>query len=141
VKTFDGVTEATGLTVLRHGDVRLMFEERKRRIGKNEGKTRAVNDMVRPLDRNWMTILCECGEAGCRDHVVIAQDEYARIREEPTLFVLRPGHEAADTERVVAKHVEFWIVQKRPGLPAEIARATGSTPAERCQTPFSTPSA
>ena len=126
VRTFDGVTESAGLTRLQRGDLRRMFEERKRRIGKNEGKTRAVNDMVCPLDRDWMTILCECGEAGCRAHVVIAQDEYARIREEPTLFVLRPGHEAAETERVVAKHVEFWIVQKRPGLPAEIARATDS---------------
>jgi hypothetical protein len=103
-----------------------VFEERKRRIGENEAIFRDVNRKVRRLDPNWMTILCECGDAACRDQLVIDPDEYARTREDSTLFILRPGHEAAETERVVSKHLEFWIVQKRPALPAEIARATDS---------------
>jgi hypothetical protein len=53
---------------------------------------------------------------------VIAQDEYERVRSDSTLFILRPGHEAGETEEVEAKHLEFWVVRKRPGLPAEIAR-------------------
>jgi hypothetical protein len=101
-----------------------MLDERKRRIGENEGIFRSVNELARPLDRTWMTILCECGIRACRDQVVIAREDYARVREDPTLFVLRPGHETHETERVVSKHIEYWIVRKDPGLPANIARVT-----------------
>ena len=48
-----------------------MLEERKRRIGENEGIFRDVNEQVRRLDPTWMTILCECGEYGCREQLVI----------------------------------------------------------------------
>lgn len=101
-----------------------MLDERKRRIGENEGTFRKVNEMVRPVEPTWMTILCECGEQVCREQVVIAQEQYARVREDSTLFLLRPGHDIAETEQVVAKHVEFWIVRKDPGVPAQVARAT-----------------
>lgn len=100
------------------------MDERKRRVGENEGVFRRVNETVRPLDRSWMTILCECGAGACRDQVVIAQEEYERVREDSALFVLRPGHQIEATEDVIAKHVEFWVVRKHPGLPARIAGAT-----------------
>ena len=100
------------------------LEERQRRIGENEGMFRRVNEMVRPLEPTWMTILCECGARACQDQIVIAQHEYAEVREESDLFVLRPGHDVAGTEHVVSKHLEFWIVRKDPGVPAALARAT-----------------
>ena len=99
-----------------------MLEERKRRIGENETIFRDVNQMARSLDPAQMTILCECGDAACRDQLHIAHEEYERVRNDSTLFILRPRHEAAEAEEVVSKHLEFWIVRKRPGLPAAIAR-------------------
>ena len=101
-----------------------MIENHKREIGENEGIFREVNELVRPLDQDVMTVLCECGDAACRDQLLIAHDEYARVRQDPTLFVLRPGHDFDETERVEAKHLEYWIVRKRAGLPAQIARDT-----------------
>jgi hypothetical protein len=102
------------------------WEERKRRIGENEGVFRSVNERIQPLDRDWMTILCECGQLQCRDQLVILRDEYAHVREDPTMFILRPGHETAETEEVVLKQYEYWIVRKNPGLPAAIARSTAT---------------
>jgi hypothetical protein len=104
-----------------------MSNERERRVGENEANTRSVNELSRPLEPRWMTILCECGSRACREHIVIAQDEYARVRKDSTMFVLRPRHEDETTEQVVAKHVEYWIVRKNPGLPADIARVTDAT--------------
>ena len=104
-----------------------MLDERKRRIGENEANSRAVNQMVRPVEPFWMTVLCECGDRSCREHLMIAQDEYARVRENSTLFVLRPGHETEEVEEVVAKHLEYWVVRKHPGLPANVAQATDPT--------------
>ena len=101
-----------------------MLDERKRRIAENEGLFRRVNELVRPLEPRWMTIVCECGNRACRDQIVIAQEEYARVREESALFILRPGHDVIATEDVQSKNLEFWIVRKHPGLPARVARAT-----------------
>lgn len=103
-----------------------MLEKRKREIGENEINSREVNELVRPLDRELRTALCECGDAACREQLLIAHDDYARLREDPTLFVVRPGHEFAETEQVEVKHLEYWIVRKRPGLPAQIAREADS---------------
>jgi hypothetical protein len=104
-----------------------MLEDRKREIGENESVFREVNELVRPVDPELMTVLCECGDAACRQQLLIAQDDYARLREDPTLFVLRPGHDFAETEQVEAKHLEYWVVRKRAGLPARIARETDPT--------------
>jgi hypothetical protein len=99
-----------------------MLNERKRRIGENEALFRRVNELVRPLDRKWMTILCECGDRGCRDQIVIAQEEYVRVREDSALFILRPGHDVMAAEEVQSKNLEFWIVRKNAGLPERVAR-------------------
>jgi hypothetical protein len=101
-----------------------VLDERKRRIGEKEANRRRVNEMVRPVEATWMTILCECGNAACREHLVISQEQYQQVRQDSTLFMLRPDHDIAATEYVVSKHVEFWIVRKDPGVPAELARAT-----------------
>ena len=61
-----------------------VLEDRQRRIGENEAVFRNVNQMVRPLDAEVMTILCECGDAACRDQVVIANDQYQQVRSDST---------------------------------------------------------
>ena len=101
-----------------------MLDERKRRIGENEALFRRVNELVRPLERKWMTVLCECGDRACRDQIVIAQEQYVRVREDSALFILRPGHDVSATEEIQSKNLEFWIVRKDPGLPERVARAT-----------------
>ena len=103
-----------------------MLEDHKRVIGENEGIFGEVNELVRPLDQDVMTVLCECGDAACRDQLLIAHDEYARVRQDPTLFVLRPGHDFDETERVEAKHLEYWIVAN--GLDSRLRLRDTPTP-------------
>ena len=43
-----------------------MLEDHKRGIGENEGIFREVNELVRPLDQDVMTVLCECGDEKVR---------------------------------------------------------------------------
>ena len=103
-----------------------MLEKRKREIGENETNSREVNQLVRPLDPELRTALCECGDAACCEQLLIAHDDYARLREDPNLFVLRPGHEFAETEQVEAKHLEYWIVRKRPAFLPRSREKTGA---------------
>lgn len=106
------------------------MNERKRRIGENEAIFRSVNEQVRTLtatlttSARTMKIVCECGARSCTDQFEIATAAYSRIRADSTLFVVKPGHDLPETETVVAKNEIFWTVQKDPGVPSAIARAT-----------------
>jgi hypothetical protein len=104
--------------------------ERVRRIGANEAVFRLVNEQVRAVNATvstaaeTMRIVCECGTKTCVEQFEIQPEEYARIRADATLFIVEPGHDFPETERVLAENDEYWIVQKDPGLPELIARAT-----------------
>jgi hypothetical protein len=104
--------------------------ERKRRIGENEAIFRSFNEEVQALSRTFtvptasLRIVCECGARSCTERLEIAPAEYARVREDPLLFVIKPGHDLPEAETVVEKAEAYWVVQKHPGVPAAIARAT-----------------
>ena len=106
------------------------MNERKRRIGENEAIFRNVNEQVRELTETLATatgtmkVVCECGARSCTDQFEITTDAYAQVRSDSTLFVVKPGHDLPETETVVDKNEIFWTVQKDPGIPAAIARAT-----------------
>ncbi len=111
------------------------MNERKRRIGENEAIFRSVNEEVSKLNvtfsaaTNTMRIVCECGVQSCTVQIEISPDAYGRVREDATLFVVRPGHDLPETETVIEKTDGYWVVQKDEGLPAAIAIATDeSTP-------------
>jgi hypothetical protein len=107
-----------------------MLNERKRRIGENEAVFRELNQQANALNgtvsspADTMTVVCECGTRSCVDRFTIPPDAYTRVRDEPTLFITKPGHDFPETETVISKTDGYWIVQKEPGLPASIARAT-----------------
>jgi hypothetical protein len=106
------------------------MSEQERRVGENEAIFRAVNEEVRGLGATLsstldaMRIVCECGDAGCVEHVLVRPGDYAGVREDPTRFIVVPGHEITETEHVLERHDGYLVVQKDPGLPARIARAT-----------------
>jgi hypothetical protein len=105
------------------------MNDRTRRIGENE-VFRSVNEQVRSLtatlspSSETMNVVCECGARSCTDQFEISRQDYAEVRADPTLFVVKPGHDLPETETVVAKNAIFWTVRKNPGIPAAIARAS-----------------
>ncbi len=106
------------------------MNERKRRIGENEAIFRSVNEEVSKLNvtftasTNTMRIVCECGVQSCTVQIGMTPEAYRRVREDATLFVVRPGHDLPEAETVVEKSDGYWIVQKDEGLPAALALAT-----------------
>jgi hypothetical protein len=55
---------------------------------------------------------CECSDASCVERVSIAPEEYKRVVNERFHFIVIPGHENSEVERVVAAHAEFLVVEK-----------------------------
>ena len=105
------------------------MDERTRRIGQNEALFRRVNNAVeevataRSTVAEDLTIVCECGDETCVEEITLPLAEYEALRAQPTRFATRPGHEEAQTERIVEQHAGYWVVEKRAGGPARLARA------------------
>jgi hypothetical protein len=111
------------------GEERLM-DERKRRIGENEVLYRAVNEKIESLNQTFataaerMSVVCECGRGSCAQKIELDVSAYERVRADPTLFVVKPGHEVRDVEDIVERHEAYSVVRKLPGGPAELAVLT-----------------
>ena len=106
------------------------MDERAKRIGANEALYRSVNEKIEALNAAFgsitetMSVVCECGDASCAEQIELSIADYERIRSEPTLFIIRPGHEIPDVEEVVERNDAFHVVKKVEGDAAEVARET-----------------
>ena len=56
--------------------------------------------------------VCECSDANCVHRVSATLAEYEQVRAEPTTFLVAPGHEEGDIERMVSDRGRFRIVEK-----------------------------
>jgi hypothetical protein len=102
-------------------------DERGKRIGQNEVVFREVNERLRELGEGFSLVseiaefVCECGDSGCAERLQLPLSEYERVRSDAKWFVVVPGHELPEYEKVVEKKDGYTIVEKLPGGPAGIA--------------------
>lgn len=98
------------------------MDERLERQARNEGLIRNMNDQIAALDeratRTWapqeLMLQCECGRTGgCDERVLMTLEEYERARSQRDRFVVLPGHENDEIERVVERADRYVIVDKR----------------------------
>lgn len=108
----------------------MMGDDRARLIGLNEAVFRQVNERLEEqaaggrAEVSRLDLICECGDASCTARLRVDAEDYARARSQPQQFLVHPGHVATDVERVVQKRRGFDLIEKLPGLPAEIAERT-----------------
>lgn len=67
-----------------------------------------------------MPYLCECDDGGCRELIRLTADEYERVREEGTTFLIAPGHSSQG--EVIERHEDYCVVRK-DGDDGEVARS------------------
>jgi hypothetical protein len=85
-----------------------------------EALFRDVNERIAEstegFDPNDTAFVCECSDPDCTHRVPASlaeyEAEYEEVRDEPTTFLVVPGHEQGDIERVVSDHGRFRIVDK-----------------------------
>lgn len=105
------------------------MDSRQQRVAKNEALFRQVNERIedvnRELDRDAPSdFLCECGDDDCTAPVSLTLAEYEEVRRDPTHFVVTPGHEVVDVERVVMENERYAVVKKFTGEAGRIAVET-----------------
>jgi hypothetical protein len=103
---------------------------------KNEALFRNLNERLKELDDRLDTsaigapagdreeFFCECGQLECMARFEMTRAAYESARSTPERFVVLPEHVLPDIERVVEEHAVYVVVEKLPGVPAEVARVT-----------------
>jgi hypothetical protein len=101
----------------------------EQRAARNEALFREVNENIARLEERHGTTttepayVCECANAGCAEQVAMDSETYRRVRRQPRLFLVRPGHEDLQLERIVERHDDYLIVEKT-GAAGEVAEQT-----------------
>ena len=105
-------------------------DERSRRVGHNEALYRQVNERIEALNETFGTVagdfavICECGDLGCKDQISVSREAYEQTRANPARFLVRPGHEVLDVERVVGRDDDYVVVEKVPQDAVRVAEET-----------------
>jgi hypothetical protein len=90
----------------------------EQRAARNEALFREVNQNIALLEERHGTaatvpvFLCECANPGCTDQFAVEPAEYRRVREHARRFLVRPGHDDPQLERVLETHRDYLVVEK-----------------------------
>jgi hypothetical protein len=85
------------------------------RLARNEILFREINERLDEMSVSWSKTtdyLCECSEMSCTKIVELTSDEYERIRSRATVFVVAPGHEKHEIEKVIERKDGYLLVEK-----------------------------
>ncbi len=114
---------------MEEGSTESLAAARTARMTQNEALFRdvneqiaALNDLGEQLDR--FAVVCECGHATCGDVVSVHKSVYEAVRAQADTFIVVNGHVIAEIERIVEQHGTFVVVDKKDGIPEEVAKAT-----------------
>jgi hypothetical protein len=101
----------------------------KQRIANAEINGRRVNEAIErgEGDPGPAVFVCECGHLGCSSTVELEIAEYEAVRANFDRFLVIPGHEIEEVDRVVERHPEYLVVVK----PEEGARERAREADER----------
>jgi hypothetical protein len=86
------------------------------RMARTESAFREVNEAIAQtavrFDADDADFVCECSDPECAHRVTAGLEDYERVREDATQFLLAPGHETPAVERVIERAPGFQIVRK-----------------------------
>jgi hypothetical protein len=87
------------------------------RAARNEEIFRGVNERIEEGAEQHgvsgsLPFHCECGRASCVETIEIAVDRYAAVVRQRYQFVVIPGHQETEIERVVKIEPDFLVVEK-----------------------------
>jgi LDH2 family malate/lactate/ureidoglycolate dehydrogenase len=92
------------------------LENDKVKRAQTEALFRDVNERIaesaKRFEAGSTEFVCECADANCTHRVDATLDEYEDVRADGATFIVTPGHEQREIERVVEKRGRFNVVEK-----------------------------
>lgn len=94
-----------------------MKDSVQERLGANEAVFREINEGIErgqwPGEEDSpVSFRCECARLGCNELIELSLREYERVRANPRRFIVLPGHERLDVEKVVERNPGYFVVEK-----------------------------
>jgi hypothetical protein len=93
---------------------------RAERLARNEARWRELNaELERGLSAierdpdERAAFVCECGRPDCTEIVKLPLEDYQRAHQVDTRFVVLPGHEYPEVERVLEEGNGYFVIEKR----------------------------
>jgi hypothetical protein len=102
------------------------LDRRDEQLAANEALFRDVNETVAEVATTTadpILFLCECADEFCAESIALTIAQYEQVRAVPEHFIVKPGHDRPDVERIVEQRRDYWIVEKF-GEAAEVAEET-----------------
>jgi len=95
------------------------LDHRRERARRNEEFFRGANQAIlreaEPVPAAQpIEFLCECASLTCVDRLRLAPREWRNAHENDRTFVVLPGHEYLDVERIVRREERYTVVEKLP---------------------------
>jgi hypothetical protein len=91
--------------------------DRETRIARTEALFRDVNERIAESAQRFNAgdaeFVCECADPTCAERVPATLDEYEEVRSDGTHFLLTPGHEVVEVERVVDRPQRRAVVVEK----------------------------
>ena len=101
----------------------------EQRAARNESLFREVNENIAQLEEQHgdtttePVFVCECANGDCADRLAVDPETYHRVRLEARRFLVVPGHQDPQIERVIETHPDYLIVEKT-GTAGQVAEPT-----------------
>ena len=93
---------------------------------RTEALFRDVNERIaesaQRFEADSTQFVCECSDANCTHRLEVTLAEYEEVRADGATFMLVPGHEHTDIERVVGEGPRFNVVEKMQETVRETVR-------------------
>jgi len=91
-------------------------KERDEQIAKTESLFRGVNERIAETAARFgaqeASFVCECADPHCTEFVRATLADYEHARAHGARFILAPGHELPEAERVTQRSKRFELVEK-----------------------------
>jgi hypothetical protein len=72
-----------------------------------DGQLDLAADIDKPID-----FYCECSDENCRERITQKPSVYLNIRKNSSQFIILPGHNVPEVERIVKSTDEYMVVEK-----------------------------
>ena len=106
------------------------MDARPERLALNEAAFRQANERMTTWPERQetqagerLTFYCECATTACRQHLSLTLREYESVRANSRRFVIVPGHDEPEFERVVDEHERYAVIEKEEDMTA-LVKAT-----------------
>ncbi len=119
---------------LRLAENEVLFREANEEVPKalaalkSAAESEGHGSLVKNVDM-LLHFSCECSDENCRKKIILKPSKYRELHQNRSQFLLIPGHNVPEIERIVLNEDKYMVVEKYKVPPLKAARLN-ATPSD-----------